>query len=787
MGLNPNNGMGPQTPGQPGSGFPMPGGPQRGTPLGHLSDHDKARVSQEAMRLMQITPPEQKKAIQDRLIAEAGGPAGLHAMGGKNPMSVYFFKQAYKNLFPHLQPQQQQQQQQQMPGQRPGMPPNGQGTPMQPGQQRPMNPNMMNNMGNSGGQLPFGSNMESIINDQKQGILAERSGQVVVPASSGPGQHPGGQPMGGAQGQNMFPQGPGQGQRPQMSNGFDLQQQQALLKQQLATRQAAQMHAGQMGSQLHGQPGGLNGPMPVSQTPPMNALNAPVGQPPVAMGQMPGGQPGSGPMGPGMDPRLNQGGQPTPLHDPVMRMMLNSMTPQERTKLLNQDSKQLMETFQKFKATQMQRMAMQGRQPPQGGMPMNNPMNQGEQNGIPMQQVGAGVPANMQAMMLHQQNQQRLKQLGPQAQFAMDTMDVPPQVLNALANLPPDVKKWGQLKEWWRTQPHIAEALKQRAGAIQLQQFISARNAMAARGPGGAPMQPGLARPGIPQNPSQVEVTPQDMQNMRANNPKSREVPDEQLRLYIQNVKFKAIQARLANLPPGAQQPQMPQSMVPPGSQPGAPSIPAGAPPGFPPGQPASAPVSAPEPAQNASAAAPPNKGNRPTPQNKPAPPNPSPATVAKNLKRPMSDDQETPAQPPAGVQRPPSQATHFPMDGGAAANGMPMLSEAQLASLTPEQRQNYERRKQMLGISNMNKNIMQEESNNYDDSKYQQHMIQEHMKEAFKNSLLQTALAFNKFNQPNFVLRWLAFARDENKLRAFHRMVSLFWLPGDPIAFFLA
>ncbi|KAJ4252932.1 hypothetical protein NW762_010838 [Fusarium torreyae] len=51
----------------------------------------------------------------------------------------------------------------------------------------------------------------------------------------------------------------------------------------------------------------------------------------------------------------------------------------------------------------------------------------------------------------------------------MDAMDLPPQVLNQLHHVPPDVKKWGQLKLWLQ-QNNIPQNVRNQLAAIQEKQ-----------------------------------------------------------------------------------------------------------------------------------------------------------------------------------------------------------------------------------------------------------------------------------------------------------------------------
>lgn len=86
-----------------------------------------------------------------------------------------------------------------------------------------------------------------------------------------------------------------------------------------------------------------------------------------------------------------------------------------------------------------------------------------QQQGIP----GAGNPQQVQTPRGIGQNNQA------QAQAVMDSMDLPPHVINQLHNqLPPDVKKWRDLKVWIASNNHnLPVNVQRQLGAIQHRQF----------------------------------------------------------------------------------------------------------------------------------------------------------------------------------------------------------------------------------------------------------------------------------------------------------------------------
>lgn len=753
MGLSLSNGLTPQmNHAQP--GFSMPGGPQQPPHQMQMSEMDKRRVHQEAVNMFQSMPLEQRRIMTENLARNMNPQIVQQAEASNKPILLQaLMRQVQNKLFPQHARQQQMQQRQQS-----GMPTNPQGMPMPPGQQRPMNPNMMNNMGQPNGAMPFG-NMETILNEQKQGMMAERQGQVVVPASSGPGHNATSQaPIGNMQHQNMFSQGPGQPPRPQGQNAFDMQQQQAMLKRQ------AQMHQARQAN-LQGQPGGLGGPMPGSQAPAMNTLNAP-GPPPVAMNQMPGAQgpPGNPGFGSGLDPRFNQPGQPGSTPGAQLEGLLAAMAPEQRQRFQNLPPAQLNSILQKFAADQQARQL-------QAGLPMNA-ANNANPMGMPMQQANANLPPEVRAMMQQQQMQNRQRQVqasamqNPQVQQVMDNMDVPQQVFAALPNVPPEAKKWGQLKAWLQQANSVPEPVKAKLKSFQMQQFVNARQAMAAgRGAAGNPQQPGAPRQPAPAELASIAVNPQEVQQVRMQHPQMREAPDAQIKALLQKMKW---MQRNGN--PNGPRPQMGQGpsqpIAPPASQPGI----SQAAPQFSQAQssPAVAPVA--EPQAMARAASQASKPNRPPQQPKPTPPNPSPAAAPKNLKRPNTDDLVTPSQPPTGASKPP-QTGQPQMENSN-------LSEAQLATMTPEQRQAYERKKQMnkqmQEFSMRLKSLWFEEARNHDASKYPEIPCPDSVKDALKSQILNVAQGIGRVAQLPVMMRWFAAIRDEGRVREFLQTVCV-------------
>ncbi len=317
-------------------------------------------------------------------------------------------------------------------------------------QQRQLNQAMGSHLGQQQGLADnqVFANMESIRNDQKAGLLAQQAGQVVVPASSGPGRNPTQQSMSGLPMQNMQnnQQVPGQQPRPQQLS--QQQQQQLNLQQQLAAQQARLQQGGGRPMQ---QPNGLQGPATTSQSPGMSTLTAPMQQPPVPMAQM---NAGNQPMN-----QFNQGNarpagaqQASPMNHPMVKAMLNSLSPEQRQNVSNLPPEKLRELLGKWSEQQRMLSSMAQASKPQqmAGMPGQPPggqmggLNQFPMAGVSQQpQPGNG---NLQQAMQGQGfnpalNNAALNNQAARNMHIMDSMDIPAPVLTQLAQMPLNIPR----------------------------------------------------------------------------------------------------------------------------------------------------------------------------------------------------------------------------------------------------------------------------------------------------------------------------------------------------------
>ena len=839
----------------------VPGRPQNG----QLSQQEMDLVINVAKNLMNNATEQEKASLRAGLQGRMDPVTyQRYQAQGMDPLFLFYRNQAMQRLRNEKQQRMAQAQAQaQLQQQGQNVPTTA--PPMQ--QQRSMNPSPLNgqtqpptSMGGAPDLGSFMGNMGNVIDQQQQGIMAQEAGQMVVPASGAqrnatpqPGVMPGQQmnandqrpapnPNASAQQQQqLFNQRAAQQQRERMQFAAQAQQRQA---QQEAARATAQAKAQQMA--LQGQPGGMgNGPMPPQQSPAMGTLNTPL-RPPQQMNQSdpPQLNPNSQ-FGQPLDPRSMQGNQRQPgpgnaMNGAAFNAMFAAMPQDQQQRLAGLPQDKLNDVVSKWH----QQRAMSGgnARPP---MPMqDNPqMRPGPQGPQPGQfnpqnaanQFAMGTPgqrpsqANMQAgmtaqqQMMLQQQMARLQQqnnplqqrpgLGnvPNEQRAiqqMDGIDFPPMVYTHAQmprGIPPDVKKWGALKQWAQNNPNVPPEQLEAIRNFQRMHYQQIIRSKQANQPGGQPigMQPGgqvgqgsmpIVPPGMPapvatmvQNPGmhmgngmapgQGRV-PTQLEIQQARNHvsgKMAQATDDQIRTFLmrhnnqmtpqqQQRQNQLLQMQMAN---AAAQGGQPRPGVPPGQgQPGPASIPQQKQ-----SQSGSEPPAANAPAaNNARAARPPTSG-------RPAPPASSPAQPPKNnLKRASSDDVvEVPNPNTQQQNRPAPQPTQEqPMKQPRT------LTPQQIASLDPEGRKRYEQAMQMwranqmaqANTEDMNKLklISQEEAQRAREPLPDIPMDPE-TKATMINLLRQIQQPLT--NVAKAVPRWFAVTHDENRARIFFRAVG--------------
>ncbi|KAI1372975.1 hypothetical protein F4677DRAFT_232668 [Hypoxylon crocopeplum] len=791
----------PQQPHQPGMGMAGPGGlsmnpnqqaMQMGAPqmrpqipmhatLANLSAQDRTKVTQLAVAKLNQTPEAQRNHIR-MMLQQKLSPQQMAQLQAENMDPVlYFFQnqilqaskgQAGANVAGNQAALQMQQRQMSQTGQQlNGVPTNEYGGPF--------------------------SNVE-IMNQQKAGLLAQEAGQMVVPASSGPGRNATPQPMGGVQGPNPGNHpGPNQpGMHSQMQGQFSLPQAQQLKMDQRAAQSQAQIRAQAQAKQIQGQPGGLNGAGGMSQSPGMNTLNTPVRRTPVSMGQVEGqpqmGQP-NGPFGQGLDPRFNQGNQRPPMggnpvNTQIVSALLAQMPPESRGPFMALPPEKKNEMIMKWHNSQARATGqMSGRgQPQPGQFGQGNamvPFGPGNNAG---QQPNPGMAMNPQNQMLLQQQLNRMRnnmhgqnrpQMPADTNAFMDSMDVPLRILEQLRQahpVPQEIKKWFQLKQW---------LAGKNAGANLQSQLLTYQNAqfqnlLKQRAAGGNQMpQPNMPQQGPqppnPQMPAQpaannnpfpgLTISPQELQHAKSND-RFKGLPDDKLRAALLQMKMNSLRAKANGQAPNAQM-QAPQT-----SQPN-PNIATPAQMNTPNTLQQRPQNTGPE--TNTAASTAPTRNNR-QPQNSRTPQAAPPAAPQKNsLKRASTDDVvEVPNPSNALVQRSQSQQTQAP----GPVSHFHQLSATQVAQLSPDQRSKYEaviKGRPVAANSSEEiqrlKAIGQEEHTYALSEPYQEIPMSPEQYQDMARKIQSMVGEMTKISK--ILGRWYALTKDDNRARMFFKM----------------
>ncbi|KJK77384.1 hypothetical protein H634G_07123 [Metarhizium anisopliae BRIP 53293] len=526
-----------------------------------MGQSDRAKVMDLALKMMAQASEQQKAStrmsLQQRLSPQQ--LAELQAQG-KDPLHLFFQNQAFqvlKNNMNRLQAQQQAGAQNQNGAQAATAVMMQQQHSQQSFQQRQ---NMMN-AGQPNDFPQFTPNMESIKDQQMTGLMAQQAGQMVVPASSGGAQHatpqPGNQNMPGAQGQNQTPR---QGQQQQTPQG-------SVNLQQMKMNQAAQQSQNQLQMKMQQQQNpqnGMTGGMPPSQSPAMNTLNTPVSRPPGGMNPMGGQGMGQGNVAFG-DQRFNQGTQRP--NNQAFNNMLANMSPEQRQAIQGFPPDKLNEFLRQWQSQRQEQMPMNAGQMSQQHRPQNQfagQMNlnmgavQGAQN---LQQPNGGVPINQPQQQQQQMQMPRIPIQNNQAQAMMDAMDLPPHVQNIVGQLPIEVKKWRDLKIWLSQNSTLPPTTRNQLGALQQRQFqiLMQRRASMQQQAGQTPnvnattmptaggqiphlQQMGMQRVvGNVNLPNHVlQVTPQELMQVRNQRSNFSHLPDDQLRAMVLHLKRQA-------------------------------------------------------------------------------------------------------------------------------------------------------------------------------------------------------------------------------------------------------
>lgn len=569
-----------------------------------LTLEDNKAINARAAELAKSTPKDKMRMIIDQMNPQIRANLGARKI---DPVLYYFRAMATKEY----------KQQKAMEG----------GNQMQNNMDQMSNQNQPMNQTVQGNQTGFVNEMGRYQGLQAEGLRSQEEGQMVVPASNNNSAVPDHMRMTQhmlANSQRMGQQNPGVNQG-YLEQQRRLQQQQQVNKMQQAARLQAQENAR---AQAAGMPPNQIQNPPQAGTP-LPTINRPVN----LNGQGVSPQPGSRP--PSRTPVMNQQGQ---MQGQAMNMQeaqnreraLASYSVQIQNILRQKPTNQWKATLEAIQqSSAMQRSASQQPQSMQrqpsaqvqngaflGGANIGTPMQQSlsagamsgqnevKQPGMSQNQSQVNPDILRQRQAAIQQQQQRMQaeqagnpasqpqqpqQLNPAQMDLMDSQPVPPTVLAGVrqhTQLPVEIKTWLNLKQWAMNSPittmpmprlmqfqasHFAFLMRSRQQAQQRAQLTPQQQQVPPQGqiqnvPGQVPFQ----------NQQQVPVpSDQDIQRLRAKNPRLREMSDEQIRQALMNRQRQQLQqaiqaqtAQRAGIQPGATTPAQQQQKPPPQPQP---------------------------------------------------------------------------------------------------------------------------------------------------------------------------------------------------------------------------
>ena len=858
---------------------PQPGMGNRPQGAQALTPAEQSMVLEMTNRYMAAASEEDKNNIRMNMQGRMD-PATLlrYQSQGIDPLLLYYRNQVVSRLRQEKLRQQQLANQQSGQGMAANRPQSA--VPMQ--QQRSGNPNAVGGQTQESQQQVIGGAdfgfLGGVDPQHQNANLVQEAGQIGIQQNAQQGNTTP-QPITGLPGQGVTPNNQRVAQNPNVraQQQFNAQQAQQERINQAANVQAqvqlqARAKAQQMG--LHGQPGGM-GPMPPAQSPAMNTLNAPLVRAPQ---QNPGAdnqqlnQSGQAHFGQPIDPRfaaaMNQraggNGQNTGIMFPA------NMTQEQRQKLSALPADKLNEVIGKWN----ERVVPPGQQGrPMGPMPGNGQMvrpNQGmPQAGMKQQNVANQMGAQFlpNGQQVQRPNQQMMAAMNPQQQMLMqqqmanrmsqqqaqgrnvpqtpmgdmaainqiDHMEFPaPAVQNIPRQVPPEVKRWGQLKTWvaqnFGNMPQLLEQVKQvqrmhyqglvRARMTQQQQRLQQQAGRNMNQVGGQPQMQGgvnpamgapVAQMGQPQQQqnhqmaqnmaSAAAVSMEDIQKARAH-PSGRlaGMSDDQIRETLVKNQLLNRQRQLAQIqqqqqqmhqglmpqatgqagpmataqrPVGAQQPQTQQGQAAQGQKMARPQ----------PGQPAAQPTRPPQAQPSADVKQPTPAQARAAKAKQPAS-SPAQPQQGKSLKRASSDDVvevPNPNAQQAARQAQQQQANQQQKPGQPQPPRFNLTAE-QVASLTPDQRKQYiqsmqrfQQSKPQVGPLPTPEDMTLFHSIRQEEiSKFkapEDLPMDQNTRQAVANKLVNTAPKLS--NVSKVAPRWFTITHDENRLRTFFRTVS--------------
>jgi hypothetical protein len=528
------------------------------------------------------------------------------------------------------------------------------------------------------------------------------------------------------------------------------------------------------------------------------------------------------------------------MNNPAMAGMVQNLNPESRAGMAGLDNGPMREFYAQLH--EKQRAANNGFQGPKPGLMPGMPgqLPQGSMVGpnqvamINPNQKGNGPmqptpqPATLQAQQQQQQQEaqaatekQQLMAIAqtPQGRYAMNNMDIAPQMLARLRvhiQIPAEVRKWGQLRQFLQANPGAMPA--QMVNHLNNWQMVQFKNMLAQQrkpqtaptagpqplnGPGpqqqGSQM-PAQLPPGCSYPPNLSHVTRQDIDTARKD-PRFQNMPEEAVMDVIRRIKregfarktweqFQKTQGRGGNnnLVAGIQNAgaQVPPTAI--GQQGGVNPVPhPNAPQGVQhqPAQPKPVGVPAAEPLSG-------------TLKHARQPPNPSPAPAAKSLKRSSPDDATDAPNQASNVaaQRPVSQAEARSQQGGQkptteqlmklSPEQLARIPPEQLAKLTPEQQAVVMRGRASQAISQETVARLRELV-----AEGRRHALQEAQQEAevptpvseVNEARLKLGRAAEKIKQlkaQSNIARWYHLTKDDSRAKMFFKTVRTdpFWQP---------
>ena len=534
-----------------------------------LSAEDNKAINLRAADLAKSTPKDKMRQIVDGM-----APQLRHNLQqrGVDPIIYYFRMMATKEF----------RRQKAMEG---GGAAQMQGNQMTNQQQTP-------SMNQATGQTPFLDRYQGL---QGEGLRAQETGEMVVPASN----NNSGVPDSIRITQQMLANSQRMGQQNPNAMNPNYLEQQRRLQQNQKMQQAARLQAeSQQNARPAGSMPPTSVQNTPQGGTPLSSINRPVNLNVQGVSPQPGSRPASRTPVLNQQGQPQPGQQPMNMQEAQQRERILASYPVQIQNILRQkptsEWKATLQALQQNPAMQrsasQQPQNMQRQQSAQlqqgvflGGANIGTPMQQslsagamgpqGSQQPVPPNQAQMNPEMVRQRQLAMQQQQQQrmqagqvgqgagsqqpqqLRPLNPQQMNFMDNQPVPPNVLNAVRSqvqLPPEIATWISLKQWVMSNPipnmpiqrvmqyqaqHFAYMMKNRQQAQQQQQGQQPQQVPVQQQqpiPQGQ-MQNVSGQQAFPNQPQLAAPNDQDIQRLRAQNPRLQNMTDDQVRQAIIN------------------------------------------------------------------------------------------------------------------------------------------------------------------------------------------------------------------------------------------------------------